>query len=183
MQQMITDILSYSSIEGEEKEIINLQAVLDETLELLDQTIKEKGATITSDSLPAAFADAAQIRQLFQNLISNALKFAKPDVPPRITFSHTIKKGKEITIPGASTNLKYLQICIADNGIGFEEEYAEKIFGLFNRLHSKSAYEGSGLGLSIARRIVENHNGFIAAQSKKGEGATFIITLPTSGHQ
>jgi signal transduction histidine kinase len=79
--------------------------------------------------------------------------------------------------------LKYLQICIADNGIGFEEEYAEKIFGLFNRLHSKSAYEGSGLGLSIARRIVENHNGFIAAQSKKGEGATFIITLPTSGHQ
>ena len=178
MQQMISDILSYSSIEGEQKEMTNLQAVLDETTEVLDYAIKERKGIVKSDGLPAAFVDAAQIRQLFQNLISNALKFSRQGIPPVIDITHAVKKGKEIDGMDISSEKDYLEIKISDNGIGFEEEYAERIFGLFNRLHSKSTYEGSGLGLSIARRIVDSHNGFISASSKKGEGSTFTITLP-----
>lgn len=178
MQSMITDILTYSSMEGRDKADTDLQTVFQETIDVLDETIKDKKASITSDQLPTIRADAAQMRQLFQNLFSNALKFSKPDVAPRITVHHTIKHGKELNIPGLSASTPYLQLHVVDNGIGFEEEYAEKIFGLFHRLHSKSTYEGSGLGLSIARRIVENHRGLIKASSHKNEGSRFTIILP-----
>lgn len=118
------------------------------------------------------------MQQLFQNLIGNALKFSIPGNPPVITITHDFLKREEIEGQNLQPADQYLQIKVRDNGIGFKNEVAEKIFGLFQRLHSTSTYEGSGLGRAICKRIVENHGGAIMAESSPGEGARFTITLP-----
>jgi PAS domain S-box-containing protein len=175
MQQMTTDILQFSFIEGnQQKQETNLEEVLSDVKELLSENIQDKKGKIISDGLPTIFAIAAQIRQLFQNLIANALKFSKETEPPviRITHSYIIHK------PAASTEKKQLEISVADNGIGFDEKDHEKIFALFYRLHNRERFEGSGLGLSICKKIVEKHGGKITAESKPGEGSIFKIVLP-----
>jgi PAS domain S-box-containing protein len=179
MQQMIEDILNFSSITNEaKKERVNLTKILNEALEILDDAIREKGATVTADDLPDVAVIPAQIRQLFQNLISNSLKFSRKDVKPKITITHNFKDGSEFKNENLKPGLRYLHLMMSDNGIGFKQEHAQKIFGLFTRLHARSSYEGSGLGLSICKRIVENHEGTITAASDPGAGATFAITIP-----
>jgi PAS domain S-box-containing protein len=175
MQQMIDDILQFSFIEqSQQMHETNLEEVLADVKELLSEIIVQKKATITSDGLPRAFVIAPLIRQLFQNLISNSIKFAKDDEPPVLNFTHTYL----IDRPAALTEKKQLQICIADNGIGFNENDQDKIFRLFYRLHSRTKFEGSGLGLSICAKIVEKHGGKISAESTPGHGATFKIVFP-----
>lgn len=172
MQQMIEDILDFSSLTNvATKEEVDLKEVVGAAQEILRDSIQEKQAIITCDDLPMAAVIPSQMRQLFQNLITNALKFSKPNVQPRIHISHQYIGTSEPTS-------RLLEIRVQDNGIGFKQEYAERIFGLFTRLHSRSSYEGSGLGLSICKRIVENHNGTIAAVSEPDKGATFILCFP-----
>jgi PAS domain S-box-containing protein len=182
MQNMIDDILNFSSItNGESTRPVSLTAVMREVGELLEETIVEKQAVIHCDDLPPVMAIQSQMRQLFQNLISNALKFSTPERTPVIRITHRYLSKEEMTskVPGSA--LRYVEISIADNGIGFKQEYAEKIFGLFTRLHARATYEGTGLGLSICKRIVENHGGKIEASSVPGQGAVFTIILPDEG--
>jgi signal transduction histidine kinase len=118
----------------------------------------------------------SQFRQLFQNLISNSLKFVRDDVPPQITITHSYLSPGEI--PPLEGAPRYLKLEFRDNGIGFEEEYAQKIFAIFQRLHGRSEYEGTGIGLAICKKIVEHHGGVIYAHATPGQGATFTVILP-----
>jgi PAS domain S-box-containing protein len=180
MQQLIDGILSYSSIEYEvQKQPYNLEELLQEVLTNLEYQIKEKDAEVTSDGLPQAEVVPFQIQQLFQNLLVNALKFSKKDVPPQITISHTFLAPEEVQGISVQPSGRYLQIQVSDNGIGFGKESTEKIFGLFQRLHGRTAYGGSGLGLAICRKIVDSHGGAITAASEPDKGATFRILLPS----
>jgi len=175
MQRMIEDILQFSFIDGQQnKEDTDLEQLVSDVKELLSETIIDKKATIISDGLPHAFVIAPQIRQLFQNLVANALKFSKEDEPPVIKISHSYLVER----PAAASENQQLEIEIADNGIGFDEKDQHKIFDLFYRLHTRKQFEGSGLGLSICQKIVEKHGGKISAQSKIGKGSTFKIVLP-----
>jgi PAS domain S-box-containing protein len=181
MSRMIEDILSFSFlVQKQEFQTISLQAVLDETLELLDEPIKEKNALISSDNLPQLKVIPSQIRQLFQNLISNSLKFSRRDVQPNLSITHQFINGKQITQHGIKSEVDYLQIRFEDNGIGFDQKDREKIFELFKRLHTRNEYSGTGIGLAIVKKIVENHDGFISAESSQQQGAGFIILLPVN---
>jgi signal transduction histidine kinase len=141
--------------------------------------IKETHSRIQYDPLPIIEGVPQQLHQLFQNLLSNSLKFAKDDVPPLIQ----IRVGQLDAQQQAGLKLDivrtYYQITFEDNGIGFEEEYAEKIFTIFQRLHSVALYQGAGIGLSICRQVVENHGGIIKAEGRLGIGSIFTIILPS----
>ena len=181
MSRMIEDILAFSFLaQKQEFQPISLQAVLEETLELLDQPIKEKNATISSDNLPEIKGIPAQLRQLFQNLISNSLKFSKKGLRPKLSITHKFINGKLLIQHGIKSEVDYLQICFQDNGIGFDQKDKEKIFDLFKRLHNRSEYSGTGIGLAIVKKIVENHDGFISAESRQNKGAGFTILLPVN---
>ena len=180
MQKLIDDILSLSSVATHtQKEVFSLQAALDEVLLLLEHLIQQKEATITSDGLPDAYISPPLFRQLFLNLISNALKFSKPGIAPHISITHSYLDAKKIMTAHAE-GASYLAIRVEDNGIGFSNEFSEKIFTLFQRLHSQKEYEGSGLGLAICKRIVEEHGGIIYANSTPGFGTVFTIIIPFS---
>jgi PAS domain S-box-containing protein len=177
LYMMVEDILAYSLLEvKEEKETVSLETILLQVLETLEETIKEKDALITHDHLPEVTIIASQFRQLFQNLLTNSLKFQRNYIAPEISISAMITS--EPSLKTAVRSNRYLEMVISDNGIGFPENMSEKIFELFSRLHSKSEYEGTGLGLSISRRIVENHDGAISASSNGEYGATFTIVIP-----
>jgi signal transduction histidine kinase len=120
------------------------------------------------------------MQQLFHNLISNALKYSKPDTPPEITIRSQLAKGADahLNLPVQELDKPYYLIEVSDNGIGFEQQYAEQIFEMFQRLHGKMEYSGTGVGLAIARKVVENHNGYIWATGEPGKGATFHVLLP-----
>ncbi|MBC7893322.1 MAG: hypothetical protein H7Y12_13990 [Sphingobacteriaceae bacterium] len=118
------------------------------------------------------------MHQLFQNLLTNSLKFSRVNVPPEIRISSRMTTKSEKTDFALNPQRAYVQLTIADNGIGFEPEYAEKIFEIFKRLHGRSEYEGTGIGLSIVKRIVENHDGYVYAEGWPGAGAIFIVMLP-----
>jgi signal transduction histidine kinase len=179
MKSLIKDILTYSTINPDkEKERVNLEVLLGEVKAELEYLVTKKGATIKSDNLPDANIFPSQVKQLFQNLISNSIKFSRADEPPVICITHSLVnpqklEGKKIT-PASG----YLEIVIADNGIGFKKEEAEEIFSLFKRLHSQKEFEGSGLGLAICKKVVENHGGLIEASGCYNAGATFTIILP-----
>jgi light-regulated signal transduction histidine kinase (bacteriophytochrome) len=168
MQRLIEGLLSFSRVTTKAKpfEPVDLNKVTTDVLSDLEVRIQESGGRVDVSSLPTLSADPLQMRQLFQNLISNALKFHKDDQQPVITVSAAEQAGTSF------------QITIEDNGIGFDEQYAERIFGVFQRLHGRQEYEGSGIGLSVCRRIVERHGGSIEARGTPGEGATFRIVLP-----
>lgn len=179
MQAMINDLLSVSLISGNKAfEKSSLKEVLDDVLQTLEFKIEAKNATVEVENLPTATIIPSQIRQLFQNLISNSLKFVSNDRKPKITISHKPAKHIELQQFHLPQGRNYIRIDIADNGIGFENEFASKIFTIFQRLHGKAEYEGTGIGLAICKKIVENHEGIIFAEGKPGAGATFSVILP-----
>lgn len=179
MQQMINDLLSVSMITGnKEFESFSLKTILDDVIQTLDYKIEETKATIKSDRLPKARIVPSQFRQLFQNLLSNSLKFTRDNVPTEISITHKYLSPKDVESYNLAKSNKYLQIDIKDNGIGFDTQFTEKIFTIFQRLHTKSEYEGTGIGLAICRRITENHGGTIVASGEPNRGSTFTIIIP-----
>lgn len=179
MRNLIDDILAFSSLSGkEEKEQRPLKEIVLEALNVLEIPVKEKNAQIKVSDLPALNVYPLQMQQLFSNLLSNSLKFSKKEVAPVITISHTIKPASSIAQKTVMPSAKYLEIKVADNGIGFSPDAKEKVFQLFHRLHNRNQYEGTGLGLAICRKVAENHGGTILAQSEPGNGAVFTIILP-----
>ena len=179
MGSMIDDILSFSRINanGRAFERVDMNEVLQVVLGDLQETIQEKEARITVDSMPEYFGNRSQLQQLFQNFLTNAIKFHQPGVPPIISVTGGIVPGKEIDHPAVRSEKNFFQIRIADNGIGFEEQYYSKIFQMFQRLHGVSQYSGTGMGLAICKKVVENHDGFITVQSEPGTGSVFTCYL------
>ncbi|MGA0558855.1 ATP-binding protein [Larkinella sp. VNQ87] len=178
MQKIVDDVLRLSKLSNTSArhEIVDLNALIDGIADDLSITIQEKKARLEIDTLPLIEAIPGQMHQLFQNLISNGLKFVA-DRPPVIRVTSQPAEPPA-TVSAVTTPGDYIRISIRDNGIGFETQYAEKIFGMFQRLHGRGQYEGTGIGLTICRRIVENHHGQITAEGKPGQGAHFMITLP-----
>lgn len=177
MSQLISDLLSFARIsEDLAFEMADIKTIIQDILVDLELHIDEKKAVVDVGPIPALPVVPSLIRQLFQNLISNALKFSKPGVAPHIRIW-----AKEVVLDRPSSHRedsRYCRICVADNGIGFDEKYKDKIFTLFQRLHSREAYEGTGIGLTIAKKIVEKHNGEISVESHPGVGTTFVVLLP-----
>lgn len=179
MQVMINDLLAVSLLSSDKSfQLYSLKAALDDALQTLEFKIEAKKATIKADDLPEANVIPSQMRQLFQNLISNSLKFVSPDRLPQINITCSKLKQSDIQILSLPAEKQYIRIDIADNGIGFQNEYASKIFTIFQRLHGKFDYEGTGIGLAICKKIVEIHEGTIFAEGKPGEGAVFSIVIP-----
>lgn len=179
MRNLINDLLLFSRAGKTEKifKKADLNTLLENAQQELMSDIEEKKAVIRSVNLPELYVIPFQIQQLFMNLISNSLKYSQPDVPPVINIECEIDDGP-VNRTSEEKVRKYYKISVTDNGQGFEQEYAENIFTLFYRLHPKSESPGSGIGLSICKKIVENHNGFIFAFSKPGLGSTFTFFLP-----
>ena len=180
MRVLINDLLQYSRTNRTEKTFVKTdfnQQLINSILEL-SQTIEDKKALVNHTSLPKTDAVDFQIQQLFTNLLSNSLKYARQDVDPIINITCDEIIAKNESRLKDKSNKKYYKIEFSDNGIGFEQENAEKIFQLFNRLHGKTEYQGTGVGLAICKKIVETHDGYIFATSKLNEGATFTIYLP-----
>ena len=182
MQKLINDLLDFSRVthRGKDFERVDLAQVTEEVVSDLEARILELGARVEVGELPVIDADRTQMRQLVQNLIGNALKFHRPQQTPLVRISSEVIAGQQPRFPGESGAGERCVITIQDNGIGFEEKHAERVFAAFERLHSRSAYEGTGIGLSIARKIVWRHGGHIAAKGVINEGATFTVTLPLS---
>jgi light-regulated signal transduction histidine kinase (bacteriophytochrome) len=170
MQAMIDSLLTYSRVNTKAKqpEPVDLNQVLETVLSDLVVRIDETGGKVNAGYLPVIQGDDLQMHQLFQNLVGNALKFHRPDVPPVVTISSE-------PFEDTGTGKKGVQIRVEDNGIGFNEKYLDQIFQPFQRLVGRSQFEGSGMGLAICRKIVERHGGTITAHSQPGEGTTFFI--------
>lgn len=178
MSNLIRDLLSFSRLKNQPDafERISLGDVLDRALVDLEVPIKNTNATITVGEMPELDVVPSQIEQLLVNLIGNALKYTKPGVPPTIGISAERVTGT--AYPSLSADQWYYEVSIADNGIGFDEKYVDRIFDVFQRLHAKAEYEGTGIGLAICKRVVAYHNGYITARSRIGIGTTFVIVLP-----
>ena len=180
MQNLMVDLVNYSRTMKGDKAFseTDLNVIIEDVLAELALNIEEKNALIVIEGIPVAKVIPFQIHQLFVNLLSNALKFSRDGVQPEISI-----KGAEVTEEELFNNVpftdrQYYKIVVADNGIGFKQEFAEKIFQLFRRLEKVHEYRGTGIGLAICKRIVENHDGFIFAEGHPNEGAKFIIYLP-----
>lgn len=178
MTKLIFDLLEFSRLSsGVIPEKIDLNEIVGEVLSDLDYLTDEKNAMITVDPLPEITGVPSQLRQIFQNLLSNALKFSKTDIPPKIQIRYEQIAQKTIDSPVAN-NGKFCRITVNDNGIGFDPIYLDKIFVIFQRLNDRESYEGTGIGLAIAKKIIEKHNGLITAKSELGKGSSFILVLP-----
>lgn len=175
MRRLIEDLLAFSRVSttGKPFEPVNLNETLEEIRSVFELRLQQTGCVLTVDPLPTLAGDESQLSQLFQNLVGNALKFAKPDVPSEILVT---------AIPFEKLGIKSTgwRIEVRDNGIGFEDQYADRIFELFQRLHGRNQYEGTGLGLAICKKIVERHGATIAARGELGRGATFVLDWPVS---
>ena len=180
MRKLIDNLLEFSriSLNNPPPESVDLGIIAKEALEELDLKISETNATISVGSLPTIEAIASQMQQLFANILSNSIKFRRDDVPLQITIDCELAGDAEKKKFQLDTSDTYYNISIKDNGVGFEQQYAGKIFQLFQRLQGKSEYPGTGIGLSICKKIVTNHKGFIYAESEPGLGAQFFIILP-----
>lgn len=177
MRKLIEDLLQFSRTSRNDQnfERTDLNTLLEMVIEELQQEIEEKNAIIDFEHLPTAEVIPFQIRQLFNNLITNSLKYSKDGIRPEITVSVKEFIGKPTE---KSFDDKYFELTFKDNGIGFEQEYSDKIFELFARLHAKNHYEGTGIGLAICKKIIDNHKGVILAKSAPNKGSTFTIYLP-----
>ncbi len=180
MQSLIDDLLAYSRTHTSELnfENLNLNTLIEEVTQDLKEEIEQKQADIQTDNLCEVQAIPFQLQQLFYNLISNSLKFSKPEQPLKITIRSEFIKGNTLEIENIDSNTTYCHIRFEDNGIGFQQEYSEKIFELFQRLYGRNEYNGTGIGLAIVKRIIDNHNGAITAKGEEDKGATFDIYLP-----
>jgi len=180
MQTLINDLLAYSrTTETERKfENVDLDTIMYEVMEALQEEILEKKATIEVIRLGIIQVIPFQFRQLLQNLITNALKFSNPEIPPHIVIKTSFLHYDPLNPEKFPLSVDCCHLTIADNGIGFKPEYQERIFDIFQRLHEKQQYKGTGIGLAIVKKIVQNHNGIITAQGEPGKGATFNIYLP-----
>lgn len=169
MQTMVQDLLSYSRVgtHGEPFAAVDCAVLVDEVIADLGAAIEEAGARVSHDALPTLEADRAQLRQAFTNLVGNALKYRRPGVPPEVRVSAERVEGA-------------WQLAVTDNGIGIEPQYFERIFVVFQRLHGRDEYPGTGIGLAITQRVVERHGGRIWVESRHGEGSTFRFTIPDS---
>jgi signal transduction histidine kinase len=179
MRALIVDILAFSKVSTEKSEFVNsdVNVLLKELLADMEEEVKEKKATITINHIPELVVSPRLIRPLFQNLINNALKYRKKNVDPKINIRSEISLAISDRDNRNLVN-KYCRIFVEDNGIGFDQKYAEEIFGMFKRLHHHGEFEGTGVGLALCKKITELHSGFISARSKVNEGTTFIISLP-----
>ncbi len=176
MQTLVEGLLTYSRIttKGHPFVPVDLAKILQEVVSDLEVRIEQTGGRIEIGDLPTIAADPLQMRQLLQNLIGNALKFHRKEHPPIVKIHSKRINGEGVELSAA----ELCQITVADNGIGFDEKYGDRIFGVFQRLHGRNEYEGAGIGLSVCRKIVKRHGGSITAISMPGQGATFIATLP-----
>lgn len=182
MQTLIQDLLAFSRINAAERkfEKIDLNVIIEEVKEEFKEMIAEKQAVIEVKEICVVNIIPFQFRQLMQNLFSNSLKFCNPKIPPHIIIECRNIKYSKKNMLNLPTQKEYNHIRITDNGIGFEREFSEKIFEVFQRLHSKEEYAGTGIGLAIVKKIVDNHNGTITAISELGKGTTFDIYIPAS---
>jgi len=180
MRTLISDILTLSRVTSVNRPFVevDLLQVAKGVVSDLELLIEQTGASVEVGFLPAIEADPAQMRQILQNLLSNALKFHAAGHKPIVSISAKILDVNDYQLLGALPGSEVCQIMVTDNGIGFSAEYAEKIFALFQRLHSRDQYEGTGIGLAVCRKITDRHGGSIMAKSSDGDGATFIVTLP-----
>lgn len=180
MQQLIDDLLAFSRINTTDHqfEYTDLNQIIEEAKNELRDTIQEKKARIDVTEICPVNIIPFQFRQLMYNLLSNALKFSHPDRPSHIMIKSSIVKGNILSTLNLSPDKTYCHITVEDNGIGFEPHFSERIFGVFQKLHSKEVYEGTGIGLAIVKKIVENHNGIIVATGELNKGAKFDIYIP-----
>ena len=180
MQSLINDLLSYSRTDTENRvfEVIDLKELVEDVKNDLGEELKKKEGKITLLRSCELEVVPFQFRQLMYNLLSNAVKYSKNDVSPNVTIDTEIITNAKSVDVGLKNNKEYVKITITDNGIGFEEQFAEKIFEVFQRLHSKQEYVGTGIGLAIVKKIVQNHHGVISASGKLNEGSVFEIVLP-----
>ncbi len=175
MRRLIEDLLALSRVttKGQPFARVDLNVIAEGVISDLESRAQETGATIDVGPLPVIDADPTQMRQLLQNLVGNALKFHRPGVPPVVTV-----RAEVVPAADGPEDRPLCRITVADNGIGFEEKYLDRIFQVFQRLHGRQEYEGTGVGLAICRKIVERHGGAITAHSTPGAGTTFVVTLP-----
>jgi signal transduction histidine kinase len=183
MQTLIQDLLSFSRVNAKSEPFreVDLHDIALGVASDLEIAVERTGGRLTVGELPHIEADPTQMRQLLQNLISNALKFRQAEVAPEIAVSATIISSASPLFPSrlqGSAEARWCRLTVSDNGIGFDEKYLDRIFKVFQRLHGRTEFEGSGIGLSVCRRIAERHNGDITATSVPGNGTTFILTLP-----
>lgn len=183
MQNLISSLLNYSRMNsrGMEFEMTDLNNILDEAINNIREMLEENHAAIERQPLPVIPCVPIQVSQLFTNLIINSIKYKAAGAAPLIQISARPAQRNEIKAPDmAAEETNYWKITFSDNGIGFEPQYADRIFELFQRLHSRFEYEGTGIGLAICKKIVQNHRGFIYAEGRPGLGASFVIYLPSS---
>lgn len=180
MRKLITSLLAFSHTNVTERkfEKINLETIIADIQEEMSEMLLDKKAVIETTKLGSCEIIAFQFSQLLQNLIGNSLKFSRPDVPVKISISSCQKKGSEFGIQSLNPNKNYCHLRFTDNGIGFDPKVKDKIFEVFQRMHDRDLYEGTGIGLAIVKKIVENHNGVIVATSAPLQGATFDIYIP-----
>lgn len=182
MQTLIEDLLAYSRTNTTERAFqpTNLEEIVAEVISEFKEDLAETQGIIEVGAMCEANIIPFQFRQLLHNLIGNALKFSKPGIPPHVFIKSDIVQGNALQIPGLLPKKMYCHLSVSDNGIGFEPHYKERIFEVFQRLHGKDKYKGTGIGLAIVKKIVENHNGVVAANSELDQGARFDIYIPAS---
>lgn len=176
MQVLINDLLTFSRVttRAQPFQEVDLKELIEEVAADLETRVEQTAGRIEIGDLPTIEADPLQMRQLFQNLISNGLKFHREGVPPVVRIRGELVEGPSVGAAGRP----FCDVYVQDNGIGFDEKYLDRIFEIFQRLHGRNSYEGTGIGLAVCRKIVDRHGGQIAAHSREGEGATFVISLP-----
>ena len=178
MRTLINDLLTYSKLSVKpEFKLASLDSIVQDAVADLELSVKETNANLVIERLPYAEIIPEEMRQVFQNIIGNALKFSKKDIRPLIKIWSDFTNEKSAEGKPSEKGM-YCRIYIEDNGIGFDEQYLDKIFTMFQRLHGRAEYEGTGIGLSIVKKIIEMHNGIVTAKSEANKGTTFIIVLP-----
>jgi signal transduction histidine kinase len=181
MSAMIDDLLAYSRLTTRESEFgeVSLGDIVGSVLADLEISIQEQRTDIIVGDLPVVWGNSPQLTQLVQNLISNAVKYRLPDQESIIRLSYgAVDEAERETLPKLLPDHRYIRLEVSDNGIGFDEIYLDRIFQMFQRLHGRSEFSGSGIGLALCKKVVQNHHGHITARSQPGKGATFIVYLP-----
>jgi hypothetical protein len=190
MRAMIDALLDLSRVKtrGRPFEPVDTEEILDRTLRVLARVIQESGAEVTHDPLPTVMGDAAQLTQVFQNLIANAIKFRREGVAPRVHIAAALppssfpRGGEDTAVPlEREIEPRAWVFSVTDNGIGIDPQQADRIFEIFQRLHTEDEYPGLGMGLALCKRIVERHGGRIWVEAAPGAGSTFHFTLPAEG--